>query len=162
MNKILISPYSRKLRNNKRNPKDFPYWKELVTLLKNAGFYIIQVGVANEEKIEGVDECLFNKSLNELKGIVNECVTWISVDNFFQHLCWLNNKPGIVIFGQSDPEIFGHKENINLLKSREYLRKDQFNIWESSEYRENVFIDTQVILSSVVRIKENIEGDIHA
>ena len=33
--KILISPYSQKLPEKKRNPKDFPYWEKTVSLIKN-------------------------------------------------------------------------------------------------------------------------------
>ena len=70
----------------------------------------------------------------------------ISVESFFQHFCWDLKKPGIVIWSQSDPIIFGHKENINLLKDRSYLRKDQFHIWEQCEYNKDAFISpTQVL-----------------
>jgi hypothetical protein len=69
-----------------------------------------------------------------------ECRTWIGVDSFFQHFCWDLGKPGIVIWGQSDPNIFGHPENINLLKDRKYLREKQFWLWEQAEYNEEAFV----------------------
>ena len=153
MKAIIISPYSRRLRGDKSkntNPKDYPYWEELVKLLKENHCYIIQIGTAGEKKVEHVDELVFNKPLKELKKLVNECDTWISVDNFFQHFCSLIGKPGIVLFGQSDPLIFGHPENINLLKDKKYLRPDQFNIWEACEVNNEAFVAPQEVLKKVI------------
>jgi ADP-heptose:LPS heptosyltransferase len=138
---IIISPYAQKLRNGKENPKNYPYWKELIAIIDQP---IVQVGVKGEQQL--VEDFRLNLSISELTQLVQECKTWISVDSFFQHFCWDLKKPGIVIWSQSDPIIFGHKENINLLKDRSYLRKDQFHIWEQCEYNKDAFISpTQVL-----------------
>jgi hypothetical protein len=138
---IIIAPYAQKLRNGKENPKNYPYWKELIAIIDQP---IIQVGVKGEQQL--VEDFRLNLSISELTQLVQECKTWISVDSFFQHFCWDLKKPGIVIWSQSDPIIFGHKENINLLKDRSYLRKDQFHIWEQCEYNKDAFISpTQVL-----------------
>ena len=56
---IVISPYSKKLRNGKENPKNYPYWEELIAWIQiNVGFDIVQVGVEGETKL--VDDCRFN------------------------------------------------------------------------------------------------------
>ena len=138
---IIISPYAQKLRNGRENPKNYPYWKELITLINEP---IIQIGIDGEEKL--VDDCRFNLSLEELKDLIHDCRTWISVDSFFQHYCWSLGKQGIVIFGQSDPIIFGHPENINLLKDRSYLREKQFWFWEQCEYRFDCFVSPKEVL----------------
>lgn len=132
---IIISPYAQKLKNGNVNPKNYPYWKDLITLINEP---IIQVGKTGEEQL--VPDCWFDLSLEDLKSLIYECRTWISVDSFFQHYCWSLGKQGIVLFGQSDPNIFGHPENINLLKDRSYLRDKQFWIWEQCEYREDCFV----------------------
>lgn len=152
--KIVISPYSRKLRGKETpNPKNYPYWKEVVKGLKEKDFYIVQVGVEGEEQIEGVDEFIKNSSLDDLKILVNDCFIWISVDNFFGHLGNLLKKQGIVLFGKSDPEIFGHPSNINLLKDRSYLRKLQFDIWEAEPYDKDCFVNPEVVIETVLRKK---------
>lgn len=138
---IIISPFAQKLRNGAVNPKNYPYWKELISLINEP---ITQIGIEGEEQL--VEDFRKNLSLKELKLLVNEAKTWISVDSFFQHFCWDINKPGIVLWGQSDPLIFGHPENINLLKSREYLREDQFLIWEQAEYIRDCFVEPEVVL----------------
>ena len=45
-----------------------------------------------------------------------------------------------MLWSVSDPLIFGHQENVNLLKSRDYLAKDQFLWWEDQEYKHDAFV----------------------
>lgn len=139
---ILIAPYAQKLRNGKNNPKNYPYWDELIKLID---IPIIQVGVHGEKQL--VADFRQNLSLDELKELVLQCETWISVDSFFQHFCWDLGKYGIVLWGQSDPNIFGHSENINLLKDRSYLREKQFWLWEQCEYRSDAFVEPEKVLN---------------
>lgn len=138
---IIISPYSKELRNGKNNPKNYPYWEELISLINEP---IVQVGVEGEKQL--VEDFRKNLPLEELRKLIVECRTWISVDSFFQHLAWDCNKSGIVLWGQSDPIIFGHSENINLLKDRSYLREKQFWWWEQCEYREDAFVKPAEVL----------------
>ena len=131
---ILIHPYAKPLMNGKRNPKNYPYWKELIALIDEP---IIQIGVEGEEQL--VDDFRKNLSLVELRQLVKDCRTWVGVDSFFQHLTWSEGKPGIVLWSVSDPLIFGHAENINLLKDRKYLSTNQFLWWDFTEYNEQAF-----------------------
>ena len=149
---IILSPYARALRSGDKNhPKNFPNWKPLINILK--GLYptetIVQVGSGDEEALPGITDFRKNLSLNELAKLVNECTTWISVDSFFQHFCWDLGKRGIVLWGQSDPNIFGHPENINLLKSRSYLREKQFWMWEQASYIPEAFPDIETIVMAL-------------
>lgn len=137
---IIIAPYARHTQSGKLNPKNYPYWKELLELIKEP---VIQIGIAGEESL--AEDFRQNLPLTELKVLVQECRTWISVDSFFQHFCWDLKKPGIVLFSQSDPNIFGHKENINLLKSREYLREQQFWLWDQTEYNKHAYVTPEEV-----------------
>lgn len=138
---IIIAPFSQKLRNGKENPKNYPFFKDLIALIDEP---IIQVGVEGEEQL--VDDFRCNLSLPDLATLVNECRTWISVDSFFQHFCWDLGKPGIVLWGQSDPVIFGHPENINLLKDKSYLREKQFWLWEQADYRTDCWVRPEDVI----------------
>lgn len=138
---ILIAPYAKKLRNGKENPKNYPYWNKLISLIDEP---IVQIGIKNE--IQLVDDFRQNLSMSELKELVLECRTWISVDSFFQHFAWDLGKYGVVLWGQSDPLIFGHPENTNLLKDRKYLREKQFWLWEQCEYRDDVFVEPDEVI----------------
>ena len=141
---IIIHPFARPLRNGNKNPKDYPYWKELIALIDEP---IIQVGIDGEEQL--VPDFCKNLSIEQLSELILQCRTWISVDSFFQHLCWDLGKPGIVLWGQSDPIIFGHPENINLLKDRKYLRTNLFHIWEQAEYIKEAFVDPDIVYSHI-------------
>ena len=144
---IIISPFAKKLRNGSPHPKDYPYWKELIALIDEP---IVQVGILGE--IQLVDDFKTNLSLSELETLVHECRTWISVDSFFQHFCWDLGKKGIVLFGQSNPAIFGHEENINLYATRDgipYFRQQQFWLWEQAEVIREAFVKPELVVSQL-------------
>ena len=147
---IIISPYAQKLRNGKINPKNYPYWTKLVKELSKNGYEIVQIGIEGEDPL--VPDFRKNLSLTESDKLVKSCDTWIGVDSFFQHFCWDLKKPGIVLWAQSDPDIFGHSENINLLKDRKYLRKDQFHIWEQCEYNKHAFVSPDEVMKHIKQI----------
>lgn len=138
---IVISPYAKKLTNGKTNPKNYPYWREVIANIQEP---IIQVGIDGEEQL--VDDFRKNLSVAELSCIIKDCRTWISCDSFFQHLAWSLGKRGIVLWSVSDPNIYGHKENINLLKSRDCLSKEQFLWWEYVEHDPNKFVSPQEVI----------------
>lgn len=138
---IIISPYAQKLRNGKRNPKNYPYWKELIELIDEP---IVQVGVEGEEQL--VPDFRKNLSLPALMQLIKDCRTWIGCDSFFQHLAWSEGKQGVVLWGPSDPVIFGHPENINLLADRQLLAKDQFVWWEATEHMDERFVKPEEVI----------------
>jgi ADP-heptose:LPS heptosyltransferase len=145
---ILISPYAKKLRDkNGPNPKDYPYWDEVVAMLN--GNPIVQVGIEGERRINGVTDFRKGLSFDQIRTMVEQCEVWISVDNFLPHLAHHVGKPGIVLWGQSDPNVFGYPENINLLKDRKYLRGDQFMIWEACEYNVDAFVGSQDVINAI-------------
>lgn len=149
--KIIISPYSQKLKSGKTNPKNFPYWKKVVQQLNDLNHTVIQIGVTGEEKIDGVTDFAVDKDLKTLTDLVKSADLWISVDNFFPHFCNTINSNGIVIFSRSDPKIFGYEKNINILKDTRFLRSDQFGIWEQSEYDIVTFVEPNVVIDEVVK-----------
>lgn len=138
---IIISPYAKALRNGKNNPKNYPFWKELIALIDEP---IIQVGIEGEEQL--VPDFRKNLPLPELRKLIQECRIWISCDSFFQHLGWDEGKQGIVLWSVSDPLIFGHPKNINLLKDRANLCPNQFFWWEFVEHDSNKFVSPDVVL----------------
>ena len=138
---IIISPYSKQLKNGKRNPKEYPHWQELIALINEP---IVQVGIAGEKQL--VPDFRPNLSLVQLKELLQECRTWIGCDSFFQHLAWSIGKPGIVLWSVSDPLIFGHPENINLLKDRSCLAENQFLWWDYVEYDSSKFVSPQEVI----------------
>ena len=87
--------------------------------------------------------------LLDLYRLLGACANWISVDNFFHHMAWTRKKPGVVIWGPSDPLIFGHPENTNILVSRKNLREQQFWLWSQDVWRPEIFPDPKSVLAAV-------------
>lgn len=144
---IVISPYSKKLLNGKQNPKNYPYWHELIAMIDD---HIVQVGVEGEEQL--VPDFRKNLSIAELRKLLRECKTFISCDSFVQHLGWDVGKKGIVLWSVSDPNIYGHPENINLLKDRKYLAENQFLWWEFVNHNPESFVSPEEVIYNLQNI----------
>jgi ADP-heptose:LPS heptosyltransferase len=141
---IIIAPYAQKLRTGKLNPKNYPHWGELISMIDEQ---IIQVGVEGEEQL--VEDFRKGLPISELRELIRACRTWVGVDSFFQHLAWDEGKPGVVLWGPSDPLIFGHPENTNLLKDRSHLVANQFIWWEATEHQCERFVEPHIILKYI-------------
>jgi ADP-heptose:LPS heptosyltransferase len=141
---IIISPYAKKLQNGKENPKNYPFWNELIALIDEP---IIQIGIDGETPL--VDDFRPNLSMSELRQLIKDCRIWIGVDSFLQHLAWSEGKPGIVLWSVSDPLIFGHPENWNLLKSRDNLAKNQFLWWDFTEHNKDYFVKPEEVIKFI-------------
>ncbi len=104
------------IRGNNQNCKSYPYWEELLLLLKDHEVKEIK-GILSEQ---------------EIIDLINWSDVWINIDSFVQHLAAYHKlKKGIVLWGKSDPKLFGYPHNINLLKDKKYLRQNQYRDWVS-------------------------------
>jgi ADP-heptose:LPS heptosyltransferase len=139
---IIISPYSKALLSGKQNPKNYPYWKELIEMIDEP---IIQVGIEGEKQL--VPDFRKNLPIAALRELLWQCRTWVSCDSFFQHLAWDEGVPGIVLWSVSDPLIYGHPENVNLLKDRSHLVDNQFLWWEFVEHKNERFVKPKEIIT---------------
>lgn len=152
--KILISPYSRLLKDGKRNPKNYPWWNEVIKdLPANLPVYdnieVSQLVYGTEPRLLYVHKFIQYATLADAEAAIKKCDMWISVDNWVQHYAHFIGKRGIVIWGKSDPHLFGYHENMNLLKGREFLRPRQFEWWELDTFDESVFIEPKIVLDAV-------------
>jgi ADP-heptose:LPS heptosyltransferase len=150
---VIISPFSRSLRNGKENPKNYPYWDQVISKLKTRSIRIVQIGRSNEKCLDA-DEVKHDLKLVDLKKLINKTDLCLAVDNFLPHLCANMGKRCVVIFGKSDPNIFGYYTNTNLLKDRKYLRKRQFETWEQEQYEPECFIEPDIIVKTVTELLE--------
>ena len=140
---IIIHPFAKKLVNGKENPKNYPYWEELIQKISKS-IHIVQIGVEGEKQL--VPDFRRNLSIFELRQLIAKCDTWIGVDSFFQHLAWEQGKEGVVLWSVSDPLIFGHPENINLLKNRDYLAPNQFLWWDFTPHNPDAFVKPEEVI----------------
>jgi ADP-heptose:LPS heptosyltransferase len=141
---ILIHPFAQMLRNNQVNPKNYPWWPELLERLDGP---IVQIGVEQEWRLAA--DIRLGLPLKEIRALLAECEFWISVDSFLPHLAHYLPKPGVVLWSKSDPDIFGYPENLNLLKDRRYLRAKQFRIWEEESYDPEAFLLVDAVVDAI-------------
>ncbi len=127
---IVISPWAKQLPDNKWNPKNYPWWPQLIALLPQP---IVQVGVGGEQQL--VPDFRTNLNLQELATLIHTSSFWISCDSFVQHYAWDLGKPGVVLWGPSNPIIYGHPENMNITKGAQFQSADQFLMWHLIENR---------------------------
>lgn len=151
MKSLIISPWSRNTRKNTYCAKNYPYWKEVVNSVKDK-YHLIQIGAENEEDIN-CHEKYFGLKFSELKELLFKSDGWLSVDNFFPHFVHYYKGPsGIVIFSKSDPSIFGYNSNINLLKSRSFLRRDQFAYWDDVKHEKEAFVSSDIVVQEILQL----------
>ena len=136
---VVIAPYSKYMRNNEQNPKNFPHFAKVTGFLASKGLYIVQVGGLGEVTLTDVHKTAFGLSMKSIEELVRQSMFFISVDNFLHHLAYHVGKRGIVIWGQSDPSLFGYPFHTNVLKSRDNLRPNQFDMWESVKFNPDTF-----------------------
>ncbi len=150
--RVVLAPYSTRLSTGKMNPKNPPagFWQQVVLRLVAQGHEVIQIGIPGEERIVRVSQFIINWPLKKLRDVILNADTWLSVDSFLPHLVWVEklNKRGVVIFSLSDPLIWGHPENINLLKSREYVRELQFQDWLHPQYNADAFVSPEEVVDA--------------
>ena len=144
--RIIISPFSQKLRNGNKNAKNYPaaWWREIIYNLQGKGHEVIQIGVKGEDQM--VPDFRVALHMKELQKLLLSADTFISVDNFLPHMASYLQKSGYVIWGVSSPFIFGYTLHTNILKDPTNLRPNQFDIWEGVPYREDVFPEPSHII----------------
>ena len=64
---IIISPYSKALRNDKPNPKNYPYWDEVLKGIKEP---VVQIGITGEKQL--CEDFRQNLSFDELRALLKE------------------------------------------------------------------------------------------
>ena len=157
--KVLISAFSKTMRNGEMNPKNYPtkLFQEFIDIITKNGHEVTQLCYKDEKLLNNVSH-LMNIPLKEVANVVKSFDIFISVDNFLPHLVHAEKVgvPGIVIFSLSDPLIYGYRENINLIKSRAFLRTKQFDVWESEKYNPVAFIEVKTLLNSFNKLVETL------
>lgn len=143
--KILLSITSQLMPTGYVSAKEYPYTKELVDLLLAEGHEIYQIGSSERERL--VNNYLCNLPMSEILELLKSCDTFIGIDSFLQHMndCYLQKK-GIVLWGKSDPYIFGYDYNENLYAGTCYFRKLQYNTWYNEKAIPQSFVKPEKII----------------
>ncbi len=146
MSTIIIVPFARKKFDGTTNPKTYPFWNEVIEQLQSK-YHLVQVGERGEDKL--VQDVRFNLSQKEHKKLLSEALTFMSVDTWYPHFAHKQGKPGVVIWGKSNPRIFGYETHFNIYKDTRYFRKEQFRVWNDEPYDVSVFLEPSKVIEAV-------------
>lgn len=153
--KIIFAPYPKPRTDGKMNAKSYPYWQEVVDEL-SVDFKLIQIVHGNEHPFVASSkncpnevEHLMHVKFKEIEHLVEMSDTFLCVDNYLQHVGHYVGNTGVVLFGPSDPKLFGYSDNVNLFASEKYFRPHQFQTWNEWEYRKDAFVGPDVVISAV-------------
>lgn len=154
MKRILIHPEAKSCKDGSISPKNYPYFNELIEKIKNnfKDIEINQLGNSKDKKLNQINNYYFDIDLQDIENLIDEHDLWISIDSFLPHYCdCYKLKNGIVIYTVSNPDIFGYKSNINLIKNKKFIRNRNkiFIYYNKEDYNENAFIDYNKIYEKI-------------
>jgi ADP-heptose:LPS heptosyltransferase len=107
---IVIAPSS----NSPRKALESGIWHDLVHKLNVEGFFVLQVGKKNERYIKGAYSLLGLTTPRQLIALLNKCHMVISLDNFVMHAAHLIKIPSVIIWGPTEPEVYGYDEQVHI------------------------------------------------
>lgn len=148
---VVIFPYAKKIREGLPSPKNYPYWKELVKILVEEGQEVIQVSPIDEERIEGTKIVTGTLEFDSIETLVSKADYYISIEGFAPHL--LTKNRGFVIFGVSDPMLYGYNRNINILKNRKYLKANQTDYWHKEDVNEDAYLTADEVWKIISEVR---------
>ena len=90
------------------------YWQVLVKELTKQ-YDVVQVGGKEEMQIPGITTYLMGStSIRQTAALLKNCLTYVGIDSFVAHCGAAVQKPGVVLFGRSNPYIAGHAISKNI------------------------------------------------
>jgi ADP-heptose:LPS heptosyltransferase len=90
------------------------YWEELVREIPEYTF--IQLGLADEDRVSGAIDLRGKMPFRETLAVLKHSKSFVGVASSLSHATNAFDIPGVVLFGASLPEVWGHANNINLYR----------------------------------------------
>lgn len=91
----------------------FDKWEKIVKLYPKIQF--VQLGSKNEKKIKGVLDFIGTPIRKQL-SILASSDLYVGLDSFWNHAARALNIKSVILFGPTNPEVWGYAENINIYK----------------------------------------------
>jgi ADP-heptose:LPS heptosyltransferase len=89
-------------------------WVSLVSEIQKKGIEVYQVGGQGDKGVPGCNRYFLGQDYRFSVALLEQSKGLISVDNFMQHAAFAIGKPAVILFGATDPSIFGHETNVNI------------------------------------------------
>jgi ADP-heptose:LPS heptosyltransferase len=90
-------------------------WGELIERLKVLGYTVIQLGSKDEEVLPGVKK-VTTKNLIDLAYVLQHSLIHVDNEGGLVHLAHSVGTRSVVMFGPTNPTLYGYVDNINLYK----------------------------------------------
>jgi len=88
--------------------------EELVSSLVDDGYFVIQTGRFEERKIRKTYSLLGSTSPLDIISLVKRVNLVVAPDSFVMHAARLTNTPAVILWGPTDPLVFGYDNHIHL------------------------------------------------
>lgn len=111
-NPIAINPTSKCSKNQEWA---LDRWEAVVKRLSQ--FTFIQLGLRDEPAMQGTVDLRGALAVRESLAFVQHALCYVGVDSFLAHAASAVGTPGVILYGDSTPVIWGHASNINLYKN---------------------------------------------
>jgi len=115
---LVIAPYS----DSPRKMMPLARWEAIVESLAKEGYVILQVGKSNEVPIRGAYSLLGLTTPQQLVSLLARCNAVITVDNFVMHCSHLAGTPAVVLWGPTDPCVYGYSGQIHISPSNDFCK----------------------------------------
>jgi ADP-heptose:LPS heptosyltransferase len=107
---IIIAPAS----DSPRKMMPPQAWEQITDLLAAKGCSVFQVGREKEPHIKGTYSLVGLTSPRQLAPVVARADAVITVDNFCMHMAHLEKKLAVVVWGPTDPQVYGYEGHVHI------------------------------------------------
>ncbi|HWK03642.1 MAG TPA: glycosyltransferase family 9 protein [Puia sp.] len=101
-------------RTTENQEWEFPKWEELVRQMPDYTF--IQLGSSDEPEVAGAVDWRGKTNFRDALAVVKHCRSFVGIPSSLSHATNAFDIPGVVLFGPASPDVWGHANNINLVK----------------------------------------------
>lgn len=118
--KEILAPYRNPIvlhvipRGSSNKMWPFGNWEALVRAMPDHTF--LQIGQPDEKQVAAAIDLRGKISFREALALIKYASSFVGVDSSFAHATNAFDVPGVVLFGATTPDIWGHENNLNLYK----------------------------------------------
>jgi ADP-heptose:LPS heptosyltransferase len=96
--------------------KNWPLEKWTALVEMNPQYQFMQLGLAEEPAVPGTIDLRGKTSIRQAIALVKLARAFVGVESFLSHASNATGTPGVVLFGPSAPEVWGHANHTNVTR----------------------------------------------
>lgn len=107
---VLVAPAS----DSPRKEMHPVHWERVVALLRARGCLVLQAGRLRDVHVRGAYSLLGVTTPRQLVALVRRCQLVVTSDSFVMHAAHLAGVPAVVLWGPTDPRVYGYARQRHL------------------------------------------------